>query len=117
MDFRCDLYVYADVAGGYTIHVATRRSVDPPAFPEFPIDAPTDAALFEWAERYRAAMTALDDCEKMEIGLPADGKTFRLATAEDTAAKIGELRAMGYVMPDGLEDDILEDAEDEPADE
>lgn len=60
MDYQCDLYIYDDVSGGLTVHVAAGRL------------AGTDPYVFE------------------PIGLSRDGETFYEATIELVESLLAE---------------------------
>lgn len=118
-DFSCDVYVYEDVYGGWTTHVAANRVVIdrdalPPA-PDFPDPLPQDADHPAWKvyfTRHRALLDALDSCERVPIGLPHDGDTFNDDTPGECATRLVGLRGMGYIVPqyaiDALRQEHLE---------
>ncbi len=103
-DFQCDLYVYADVAGGFTIHTAARRYKEGCGYEPIPAacfkdgvyqfgkDAEADRLMQEHHKKQEEAME--------DMALPHAGETFRLGSAEETIAKMMELRALGYRFPD-----------------
>lgn len=98
-DFKCDLYVYENVAGCWTIHVAGKRVVG--EVPPFRL--PADPQDLEGMERamadYRAQMDYLKTAEHAPIGLPHDGETFHLESPGECADKCEELAALGYNVP------------------
>jgi hypothetical protein len=106
----CDLYVYADASGGVSIHVASRRRVLTPDVPEDPTpDMIADIiSVDQWQERYRARCDALDKCALEPIGLSRDGQSFNLDFPE-AARLVADLRKEGYQVPEGVEQDILDD--------
>ena len=100
-NFRCDLYCYADVSGGYTTHVAGRRHG--PEYTEMPEFDKTDPhCLDEWYAK-----------SFVDIGLPHDGKSFNDPTLEDFLARVTSLRDMGYIVPDRAIENIKVEIEDE----
>lgn len=116
-NFACDIYCYADVSGGYTIHVAGRRRVGPEPRPDF---SKAMAAFMRKEITSEEVVKVNQDlmawCEKAElhpIGLPHDGETLNLPTAEAAADKLEELRALGYMVPQSAIDALREDARDE----
>jgi len=111
-DYRCDLYVYADVSGGFTVHVASNRVPD---------DTPRCTSKsfgHEWFEQHKAQMTFLAAAERTPIGLSRDGETFNVPTLEALRALLLDLRGEGYLFPDAVlravEDDIAGLALTEP---
>ena len=98
MDWMCDLYVYDDVSGGITTHVAgSRRASEPPSVPDI-----LSVTADEFMVAYRRQMDALDAIPLVPIGGPFDGQSFNDATEEDFAARLKVLRAAGYRFPDDL---------------
>ena len=98
MNWKCDLYCYYDCYGGITIHVAARKHVgDIPELPNV-----LDVSSEEWLEACRKQAKALEESELVEIGLPADGETFRCPDIESFHNKLKELKEMGYRFPEDL---------------
>ena len=105
-DWRCDLYCYEDAEGGWTTHVATCRvPEDTPRCP--PLDATP-----EWLALHRAQLAYLETAEKTRINLPYDGQMFSDPTLADFRQRLIGLRAVGYLFPDW----VLEDVDREIAD-
>ena len=98
-DFTCDLYVYEDVSGGWTTHVAGLRVVWDARRPA-PLEVDWREDMGAWFERNRVVMALLDDISRVPIGLPADGETFNDPTPGACADRIEALQAMGYRCPD-----------------
>lgn len=103
--FRSDLYVYANVSGKWTIHVAANRhrQIPPPTYvyPEehkvysdsggsFSLTPEGAAAWLKWQEE----SNPLDP-----IDLPFAGATFDLDTPGECADKMEELGRLGYHYP------------------
>ncbi len=71
-----DVYVYEDIHGGFTCHVANYRYV--------PVGhSPPNTGI-----------------PQEPIGLPRDGDTFNVVTATDMIATLRNLRALGYKVPE-----------------
>jgi len=68
-DFRCDLYCYADIGGGYTTYVAKVRFL------------------------------GADHSQTVAIGLPHDGETFNDPDLPSLLTRIMSLVALGYHAP------------------
>lgn len=108
-DFQCDLYIYGDVAGGLTTHVAARRYVfDKPLPAElaWPGKDASEKEIRDWAEkevaRQKELHAMLDHDKMVDIGLPHDGATFNDPDGPSAAARVRELKALGYRVPDGV---------------
>lgn len=111
--WRCDVYVYKDVSGGWTTHVAGRKRVHPEPCPQLDWDAIRDrtkdekvAAIESWQ---RAERAWLDQAQMVDIGLPHDGARFNDDTAGDCANTLEMLRAAGYWVPQYAIDSLRED--------
>ena len=100
MDFKCDLYIY-QADDGITIHVASNRVVgDVPA-----IDWSSAELLYS---TYKAQMEFLDTAKREPINLRYDGDSYYGLTKENACAIIKLLGDTGYVFPEGLSEDIME---------
>lgn len=106
-DFQCDLYIYEDVYGGWTIHVAGNRVVYTEPLPE-PIEL-TDSNFDDWWARRKIVDEMVSRAEREPIGLPHDGARFNEPTAADAADRVRELRALGYKCPDDVEQALREE--------
>lgn len=115
---QCDLYVYADVSGGVTIHIASYRRVLTDDVPKDPTPDMINEVISpeEWSRLWKERNAILNACELRPIGLSRDGQSFNL-DFDEAADLIADLRAEGYLMPDGLEDEVREDARSETDDE
>ena len=135
MNWKCDVYVYADVSGGYTTHVAGNRRALPP-MPDIigerfsmwlhrwsGCEWDKDKHKFVYPIRYRAMlyglwlqfvsfwhnrihMGSLHLIPSRPIGLPHDGETFNDETPTECAATLERLRAIGYVVPQDAIDSL-----------
>lgn len=109
-NFQCDLYIYEDVFGGWTIHVASRRTDPKAVIPEVPPFSEETAQ--EWLKAYRAHMDAIHAADLIPIGLPHDGAHFNEPTREATLDRVRELRGLGYRCPDHVEERLLAEIEE-----
>ena len=132
MNFRCDVYVYADSLGGYTTHVAASRMALPtiPPVPQFLYlnlgqkwDAESKTTKYPtrwrkwvgtvlftviaWWERLRLWLVM--HSPKRKIGLPFAGGRFNDRTALLCAARLQLLRCMGYKVPQYAIDALMEE--------
>ena len=96
-DFMCDVYVYEDVGGGWTTHVAGRRLVYKAPLP--PHITRTAENAERYFERKQIVAKMRDEAELVPIGLPHDGESFNDPTAADCAKRLRELRDLGYNVP------------------
>jgi hypothetical protein len=121
-NFMCDVYVYEDVCGGWTTHVAGNRTIIAPV-PEFPwrwlprLGAEWDhkARRMRYPSRWHAALAhciytfatwanrphhwSLRWLPRRAIGLPHDGDSFNDPSPGDCADRLESLRDMGYRVP------------------
>jgi hypothetical protein len=98
-DFGCDLYVYEDVNGGWTIHIAQSRVVgEVPPVDWSLLDGPAGTGA-EFVRQHKAQTDFVFGAEFEPINLPHAGQTFNLPTADEAAAKVEELLALGYRAP------------------
>lgn len=111
---QSDLYAYADVHGGVTLHISERRRVLTPDVPEDPTADMISGKIShqEWADLHKVRNQAIDKCKLEAIGLSRDGQGFNL-DFEEAANLVADLRKEGYVIPEGVEDDIRADMEEE----
>lgn len=127
MNWVCDVYVYEDVGGGWTTHVAGRRRAIPP-IPD--LQGSLSMALHRWSGCYwnresramvyplrwrsmvyrlwghlstfwhdRVHMGSLHLIPLRPIGLPHDGESFNDPSPSDCADRLERLRSMGYKVP------------------
>lgn len=96
-----DLYVFEDVAGRFTVHVAGSRRRGVESAPR------ADHASPDFVAQYRARRAWFDANDTMDpIGLPFDGQSlsFDLDDVDGMIAKFRELAALGYRFPPRLLD-------------
>ena len=105
MNWMCDVYCYADVGGGWTTHVASRRRArEPqPAYPDLLGD-------YEgWDRRYKQHMADLETIPLEDIGLPHDGESYNDSSLEAFRDRLIGLRDAGYNVPEYVFDEISEE--------
>lgn len=107
-NWKCDLYCYADVSGGYTTHVAGRKRVG--HIPDVPdiLTTPSD----EWTKAYKTQMAALKSTKLIDIGLPYDGMSFNDDDLESFLDRVNCLKEAGYRVPMYVLEDIEEEIEE-----
>lgn len=129
MNWMCDVYVYEDVSGGWTTHVASNRRPLPPIpdltfctlsmalhrWSGYEWDRETRKGVYPSAWRgfvygvwcgftafwhNRIHMGTLHLIPSLAIGLPHDGESFNDATPVECADRLEHLREIGYIVPD-----------------
>lgn len=115
-DFCCDLYVFKDVRGGWTTHVASRRRVFAEGLPAPCPEPEAFGDIHEWAkawtERNCAVMQIVHRTPLVRIGLEHGGATFHDASPVACADRLKNLRAVGYVVPQYAIDELRREQED-----
>ena len=111
-DWSCDVYVYADVAGGYTIHVAGNRIVgDIPKADHLWLSDGVDWDAEGYFRAHREQMDFLATAEREFIDLPYSGEVFRESTAALAIKRLLELRELGYRVPGYAIEGLAEEME------
>lgn len=99
---KCDFYIYEDVNGGWTTHLAGRRRI---GIPDDLVDPLTllnsdDFDNDEWLKLYKEHHEILEACSFEEIEHPLAGETFNDATLEELKSRLVYLMAEGFYAPD-----------------
>ena len=140
MNFMCDVYVYEDVSGGWTTHVASCRRIVPPV-PDIMMGSfalrmhrwsgaclNSESREFEFPYYGRAVIYklwtkfstfwhryihggSLRLIPLRPIGLPHDGETFNNPTAAEGADNLEYLRGLGYRVPQYAIDALREEGD------
>lgn len=109
-DFRCDVYAYEDIHGGWTIHLAGNRFLgDIPPIIDVPHPEDGQEAADRWYASYKAQAAFLSTAKREPIGLPFAGQSFNLPTLDDFLEKLIELRGLGYNFPDYVLESVREE--------
>jgi hypothetical protein len=121
---KCDVYVYEDVSGGFTCHVASRKIVNLDEAPHVPslfdyesFQRPegkiTEEDMKDFMVKHRAWMKWLQDGAIHEnIGLEFDGKTFNVETATEMGNSLKMMKEMGYQVPDYAIESLWEEGKE-----
>lgn len=112
MNHTCDLYVYSDVNGGYTCHVAGSKRVSDTPCPELPErwwEAPVEDMTAAMAKQREW----VDKSKLVPIDLPHDGASFYNQDRDTMVETLTMLKAEGYNMPEDLIETIASEDEDE----
>lgn len=105
-NYKSDVYVYADVRGGFTCHVAANRIVgEVPSIPRIGT-VPDD----EWMAAHRAQGAFLDKAKHEPIGLGHDGESFNEPDELAMVDRLRALRGLGYHVPEYAIEALLEEA-------
>lgn len=110
-DFRSDLYVYHDCGGQWVVHVAAKRV----AFAEtLPPKLMKDSSEAGWSQDYvrrtLAVLEIVQRSERVPIGLSRDGKSGYFDSPGEAADLVESLAEEGYIVPDGVVEEIREEA-------
>jgi len=107
-DFKCDVYVYEDVSGGWTTHIAGRRRIGLETLPPNPY---TREALEDpkWNDMYKAYHLAVGSLPMEDITLPHAGETFHDPSPGECADHLEMLRSLGYYVPQYAIDALREE--------
>ena len=112
-NWKSDVYVYEDVSGGFTTHVAATRRVWP-IVPDAPLSlAATSVGRWIWNKWHRLHMWMVDKSPRQAICGGYDGASFRDPTASACAYWLEMLRAAGYRVPQYAIDALREEAKQE----
>ena len=105
-NWKSDVYAY-ESKHGFELHVASKRIIgDIPAIPsigDIPYIEPG-----EFLRAHQAQRSFLETAERVPIGGPHDGESFRYATLRELYNALLELRFDGYHVPDFALEEIEE---------
>jgi len=112
-DFKCDLYVYANVSGKWTIHVAGNRTIWLVDLPEEVPWPPRDEdQAHRFVHRHLEVLHMMDEkheganYRRESIELPYAGETFNLDSPGEAADTVAMLRDLGYSVPYDVIDEL-----------
>ena len=112
MDHACDIYLYADVNGGYTCHVAGNKRVGREPCPPMPAQwwkLPVD----DFMAAIKAQQEWCDNSTLVPLGLPHDGESFYCQPRDTMVDTLTMLKEAGYRMPEDLIKIIQEEDDEE----
>lgn len=112
MNYECAVYVYADVNGGYTCHVAGMKCVGDTPIPYLP-ETLGEIPIEEWMAIHQKQNEWIRNAKRVPIGLPHDGESFYNQDRDSMVETLKMLKAEGYLMPDYLIDAIASEDDDE----
>lgn len=105
-NWRSDVYVYGSV-WGIEVIVASKRRMGP-----IPLVTFDREDIDSWVDDVRAQHDALENMGLIDIGGPFDGAKDTYGTYAGAAKRLQEVRAAGYVVPDGVIESLYEDADE-----
>lgn len=112
-NWKSEVYVYANVSGAWTIHVAGNKIVGDVPEEDLSFLSIKDrespeykAAIQRFTDGHKAALGFLATASRCDLTLPHAGETFDTASPGDCADKLEELAALGYHIPAGVIDDL-----------
>ncbi len=113
-NYKCDLYCYADVSGGYTTHIAYRRIVgDVPEIPDIPYPVPPQTDPFwkkhEKARKIQEKFLESEKTERPVIKLTGAGQSFNDPDLPSFYQRLLDLRQIGYLFPDSVLEQVKEE--------
>lgn len=115
-EFRSDFYVYANVSGKWTLHVAGSRYLHTPppvyVYPEEHKIVHESGGFGLTPEGSEAWRKWLEECNPLvDIDLPFAGERFDFDTPGECANKLEELAKIGYHLPEGPVERLRSDQE------
>lgn len=133
MNWKCDVYVYEDVSGGWTTHVAGSRRIWPIVpdipwgrLPRFGGEWAKDQRTIIYPTRWhklaartfyglaafwhsKIHMNSVLLSPRRTLGLPHDGASFNDPTPRECAERLEGLRSLGYTVPQYAIDALREE--------
>ena len=104
-DYACDVYVYADVNGGITIHVASNRLIfTEPLPPKISFEQDPEG----YYSRMRAVSIQVFNAAFEPIDLGYDGPRSINLDSKEAAEFLEKLIALGYRVPKGVVEALRE---------
>lgn len=114
-DWQCDVYVWADVDGGWRTEVAGRRWIfnhlpEPVPFPD---DPGAEDQIRAWVERSKRVLSMHGDETHghwLALPEPEGGRSYSHDTPGECADNLERLRAAGLNVPQDAVDELREEA-------
>ncbi len=105
-NFKCDLYCYEDVSGGFTTCIAGNRiKGNIPILPKLTSETVKDGS---YLTAYKEQMAFLETAEREKIDLPHANETFNDPDLESFLERLIHLREIGYNFPDYVIESVKE---------
>ena len=116
--FRSDVYVYADISGGYAVHVAGSRISNfttAPEYPEFIFNNQlSEDIIAKYIEKQKIYDEWLKTAERVSIEDEYAGESFMFSTGKDASEFLSMLKDRGYYVPKGVIEQLFLDHDDVP---
>lgn len=112
-NWKSDIYAFTHVDGGYVIHVAACRYVNPDPIPVLPEEAWHTLPPGELTQILEAQQAWRDAATLEPIGLEQDGEQFNVDTAAECVELLNKLSDAGYHVPAFAIKALEEEADDE----
>ena len=101
--FQCDVYVY-ESESGFETHIAGNRVIYGEPLPE-----PIEICAAGWIERHTKVEEMYEKAERQDIDHPEAGESYTDSTAKACADRLRVLKAEGFVVPQYVIDDLIEE--------
>ena len=114
LNWACDVYAYADLFGGYTIHLAGNRLIGGvPTVPPLSALASGSVSPEAWLAAHRVAADFIETAPREPITLPHAGESFREGDLEAFEWRLRMLRELGYRFPESVLEAIAEERDED----
>ncbi len=113
---QSDFYIYEDVYGGFTTHLAGRHRIGIPGDLVDPLTTISEVEPDEWLKQYKEYNEILDKCVIEDIDHPLAGESFNDNTLEELRERVVYLIGEGFYAPDwllGVIDEEIEEQDNE----
>jgi hypothetical protein len=110
MNGYCQVYLYEDVDGGYTMHVAARKT--PPGAPEHGFEVILEKGFEEYKKQEALYNQWRNSVEMVPLTHEYAGQTYLLCEIEEVIEMLKEMREAGVVFPDHVLTTLREEALD-----
>lgn len=107
MNGYCQVYLYEDVNGGYTLHVATHKV--PPGAPEHDINVLIERGLDAYQEQNNLYKEWRKSVKPIPIEHEYAGQSYNLNTLGEVISLLTEMRTAGVIFPDYLIEVLAEE--------
>lgn len=95
-DYQCDVYVYEDVSGGWTTHVAASHPVYDVPLPE---PVPYEQNFEAWFRRHNVVAQLAREARRVPLPPPHAGQSYNDPTPGACADRLAMLKAEGFHVP------------------
>jgi hypothetical protein len=110
MNGYCQVYLYEDVDGGYTMHVAASKP--PPGAPEHGLEVILGKGFEEYQKQEALYNQWRNSVEMVPLTHEYAGQTYLLCEIEEVIELLETMREAGVVFPDHVLTTLREEALD-----